>query len=843
MPRLISAALVGLALPVLLALGTAHAAPPGTLERLSRARRAQLAQPWSDWQARVRAASGTASGRSAPRASGGATAHAPRGASGAGVTVTFPPANVRINDAALDSAGVAQIDPTIAALGGSVLCAFTDGQALVRPVGGVGFAWSADGGLSWTDGGAPPAPAGWSWEGRPALAADPGSGLLFLVALADSNVVDPAQAWNALITVAAGFPTPGAPLWGTPRVATRSVGSAGLFDQPALAVDAPTHALELVCVHYTALGSGIEYRASLDQGAGWSAPLTLSSAEESGAVAGPRIVDLPQAPARVSVAWLSAGSAGADAYRVRSSPDGGASWDPAVTATSAFHDFGSGPPGSNRGSATDIPALTVDAAAGSPHFGRLYLAWQESVDWLADTLYFSPPLGAPAAIESASNDDAAHATPFAIGQTLRGSLSAGDQDWFAFAASAGQTVVLAADSLDLGLESSLRLDCTDAATRLAFSQGVAGTGYGGQLVFTIAESGTYFVRLAEPPGSAGAGGYRVRTALHHAAAERARDHRDLFVSHSDDGSAWSAPVLLTDDPPRFDDALPELAVDGNGVAYAEWLDWRDAPAGSCGGVSHTYLARSANGGDVFTSFGAVADAPSAWSAVAANLAPLEGDHLALFANQDAVYPAWTDGRSGDPEIEGVTLGLAYLVTPVAISLVRADVAPAQVTLDWYEAGGLESVTLERRVEPFNWRAIATLEPDGSGFLSYVDRAVAPGAHVHYRLSFVASPEGPWFGEVDVRVPERPSFALDGVWPNPITRAAPVVRFSLDSSAPASLELLDAAGRRLAGEEVGALGAGAHVVALTPRERLAPGVYLLRLTQSGRSRTGRAVVIR
>jgi hypothetical protein len=48
---------------------------------------------------------------------------------------------------------------------------------------------------------------------------------------------------------------------------------------------------------------------------------------------------------------------------------------------------------------------------------------------------------------------------------------------------------------------------------------------------------------------------------------------------------------------------------------------------------------------------------------------------------------------------------------------------------------------------------------------------------------------------------------------------------------------------VAGEEVGALGAGAHVVALTPRERLAPGVYLLRLTQSGRSRTGRAVVIR
>ena len=44
-------------------------------------------------------------------------------------------------------------------------------------------------------------------------------------------------------------------------------------------------------------------------------------------------------------------------------------------------------------------------------------------------------------------------------------------------------------------------------------------------------------------------------------------------------------------------------------------------------------------------------------------------------------------------------------------------------------------------------------------------------------------------------------------------------------------------------EVGELGAGSHVVGLTPNRMFAPGIYFLRLMHRGHSLTARAVIIR
>jgi len=139
------------------------------------------------------------------------------------------------------------------------------------------------------------------------------------------------------------------------------------------------------------------------------------------------------------------------------------------------------------------------------------------------------------------------------------------------------------------------------------------------------------------------------------------------------------------------------------------------------------------------------------------------------------------------------------------------------------------------------RLLATLAPDGSGYLRYQDAGLPPGALVHYRLAASSAPDGPWFGAVDVRVPLVAAFALDGARPNPGS-GAPRVRFSLDSSARATLELLDTFGRRIAAQEVGALGPGAHLLQLAPAERLSPGVYLIRLSRGAQVRTARAVVL-
>ena len=86
------------------------------------------------------------------------------------------------------------------------------------------------------------------------------------------------------------------------------------------------------------------------------------------------------------------------------------------------------------------------------------------------------------------------------------------------------------------------------------------------------------------------------------------------------------------------------------------------------------------------------------------------------------------------------------------------------------------------------------------------------------------------------------FTLAGLHPNP-ARKDLTIAFSLPNASPARLEVLDIAGRRIVAREVGEVGPGNHVLNLADDRPLAPGVYLLRLTQGGRFLTARAVIVR
>lgn len=83
--------------------------------------------------------------------------------------------------------------------------------------------------------------------------------------------------------------------------------------------------------------------------------------------------------------------------------------------------------------------------------------------------------------------------------------------------------------------------------------------------------------------------------------------------------------------------------------------------------------------------------------------------------------------------------------------------------------------------------------------------------------------------------------LVGVAPNPSHGRDVSVSFSLPATAPARIELLDVSGRRLASREVGSFGRGTHVTTLNTA-RLAPGVYLVRLSQGAAARTTRVVLL-
>lgn len=88
----------------------------------------------------------------------------------------------------------------------------------------------------------------------------------------------------------------------------------------------------------------------------------------------------------------------------------------------------------------------------------------------------------------------------------------------------------------------------------------------------------------------------------------------------------------------------------------------------------------------------------------------------------------------------------------------------------------------------------------------------------------------------------PALGIRALLPNPAT-GPPEVSFTLPSSAPAVLELVDIAGRRRCALAVGALGPGLHRATLGAGVALAPGLYVVRLTQSGTGITAKLVVTR
>ena len=67
-----------------------------------------------------------------------------------------------------------------------------------------------------------------------------------------------------------------------------------------------------------------------------------------------------------------------------------------------------------------------------------------------------------------------------------------------------------------------------------------------------------------------------------------------------------------------------------------------------------------------------------------------------------------------------------------------------------------------------------------------------------------------------------------------------VAFTLPRAEPATLELLDIAGRQVVAREVGSLGPGSHLIRLGECGCTPPGMYWLRLSQAGRSLVKRAV---
>ncbi len=758
------------------------------------------------------------------------------------------PTNVAVNNRTGDPANATQAEEGVAMWGSFGVCAWNEGANFGPGVDAQQVATTVNAGASWTDIGAPPKPVGGTWASDPVVTVNEKTGTFYYCGLIDFSGVSQ----NGIAIVSGSF-SGGVFVWGTPHTVRTGPNSTIGFDKQWCAADSSNGN---VYMSYTTFGSAdtIIYQRSTNGGANWDLPQIMNTDPASyGYVQGSRPAVGPNG--QVYVVWNQAGLVDVDYMKIRKSVDAGVSFGSETVAGTLYTNFGTGAPGFNRDHGVVFPSIAVDRSTG-PRRGRVYVTWNETVDW------FDDPLGTGGTrAEVENNGSAATATSFTIGQHLTGSIaSSADLDYFSFSALQGKTYIFWAHNIAAGLKYSLRLYCSDGIQRLVNGGSQSSAGFDGYAVWTCPVSGTYYFRMGGV--GSGTGTYQVETGLDNpSGGDRARDARDAIVSWSDDATLWANFVRPNDDAALYDEYLSEVAVSCEGYVYSLWFDYRDSPASTCGGIANIRLARSTDGGATWTANQLVTSSTTNFTTTGSNLQPNMGDYSGMQGGENVVM-AWADGRMGDVDVWGATLDTSPGLTCPSGPTMNAGTTTSLVYgfLNQNVMFGNDYVTTVTCDQP-TWTLTPTTQnitigPGANGNLSYgvTVPAGSPSAVGHVCLTIAAANGGacgsccvPVTVNYVTGVPPSgaASFALGGAWPNPARGDAGFsIAFSLPDAAPARLELLDLHGRRVLEREVGSMGAGSHVLPLQRESSgLAAGIYVVRLSQAGRTASSKVVLVR
>jgi hypothetical protein len=297
---------------------------------------------------------------------------------------------------------------------------------------------------------------------------------------------------------------------------------------------------------------------------------------------------------------------------------------------------------------------------------------------------------------------------------------------------------------------------------------------------------------------------------------------------------------------------PALGWPASGLRASDVVGWqvfpRLAPDPMSGAFAATQIQTDGNHGWIqhLTSGGTLAPgwpAPGVPLVSPATSGAFQQDDLAVTADgAGGVIVAWDDFRDGRQSQIYAQRYFGDGPTPVLVSLVNVEALPDRVALTWHDPGRtLSEAGVYRRREGDEWRAIGRAA-FGTGRARFEDRDVAAAARYAYRLGWPESGREQFSAETWVEVPLTLALALEGARPNPATGPL-TVAFTLPRATPATLELLDVAGRQIVARDVGSRGAGHHVVRLGECGCTPPGMYFLRLTQTGQSLLKRAVIVR
>jgi len=777
----------------------------------------------------------------------------------ASVTSTLAvPINVRCNNPTGELAGTGQAEESIASFGSFVLVAWNDGNGFNTGGDIQNYAYSTNGGTTFIQpAGGIPHPAGASgfrWRSDPLVTVNEKTGEFFFAALCDTAGI----AFSGVGTAKATFPggvSP--PVWGAAHVTRRVDATVAAIDKEWMVADSSSGNLYMSYTMFfvdtfNQLTDSIVVQRSTDSGVTWGPAITVSEDSTAGYVQGSRTA--VGAKGEVYVVWEQIGIATlTDHFMLKKSTDHGQTFGPLRQVDEHYSNFGTGAPGFNRQSGITFPGITVDRTF-SPNRGRIYVTWNESVNWYND------PLGGGGSLsESESNNTVATADPFLIGQILRGGIANNtDADYFSFSATQGSTYIFWCDSLNTNLQYTMRVLCNDAPlTRLSLSGAdVNSPGSQGFLVWTAPTTATYLFRMAY---NGSLGGYRVRTGVNGAnTGERSRDHRDVFVSYSNDAINWSTPTRPNDDLARYDDWLPEVGVGGDGMPYVLWFDWRDAST-NCYGNSNIYLTRSTDGGATWAANVPITSAPSTWPVTASNIAPNQGDYNALFGQGRFMHPSWADDRGSDVDVWSTAFDTGFDITTCKNDSTITTGTTLTMTFSWANRNVVfPNDYTYNLTDDGAWAsavaASATVAAGGSQSVTY--NVAVPGfASTSNTFRFtVKNSKGTLIqtcvvhmtvtGNTDT-TPTSYTFALRPAVPNPSVNSARI-DFTLPRTGAVKLVIYGLHGEHVRTLVDGVKGAGLNTATWDGRDdhghRVHAGAYFYRLEGFGQNQTNRLVLL-
>ena len=530
-----------------------------------------------------------------------------------------------------------------------------------------------------------------------------------------------------------------------------------MFDCTQLVAGQHNDVLHMTYIHQPTTGRGtytsqVTYLRSEDGCLTWTTPLTLSGPVCHGS----RIVR--SGTGRLTVAWYDLTD---ETLRCRISEDDGAAWGDEFVIGPVSLNEGTTSPGNYSSQhyhydpryycgaeihALDFPSMAIDQSGGERD-GWIYLVWTEAATGVVQPITWRIN-------ERELNDTFGTANPIQPGWGVYGLSESpdwhmGETDYFSFHLDTGQTISISGELTGFshpgsGIERGCRIvlvsgpDGQDITSTQIVHASQGGTS---PLVISAPVDGQYAMRFPSNGSPYSTSYYLEMATLTPDPGSASRDHRDIVMVVSQDGGrTWSSKVRVNDDPPGYDNALPQVTVDRYGVAHVAWYD-RSEDAERGRGMS-VRASSTADGGLTFTPSQKFNQAST--DSFFLQSAVTIGDKFAFQAHGDSLYALWTEVVGVSRERYQPVLPISGLVGRVmplfnlksqVTSLTGVDFGSSARIIGAL-SGDIPSgrVGLWRQVDGGAWVEIGERELHGSGTYVLTDGSPPSGVRA-YRLLF------------------------------------------------------------------------------------------------------------